>query len=151
VENVDGAFDASPGHSCDVTAREVADGLWLACQQMRAERLARGSADEPAGDADPPPPARDRPSVERRIPMVSGRRAEPKPDAWPVELPSTTIAPPSPWRNGHTGDMPARAPAAPLRPERPKRDIGLARALGPLKRTVPSPVPELPALITIQL
>jgi tetratricopeptide (TPR) repeat protein len=138
VENVDGAFDASPGHSCDVTAREVADGLWLACQQMRAERLARGSADEPAVDADPPPPARDRPSVERRIPMVSGRRAEPKPDAWPVELPSTTIAPPSPWRNGHTGDMPARAPAAPLRPERPKRDIGLARALGPLKRTVPS-------------
>ena len=56
-------------------------------------------------------------------------------DAAPVELLSTTITPPAAPRNADPFQPGATEP---WRDERPRRDMALARALGPLKQTTPS-------------
>ncbi|MBL1100682.1 SAV_2336 N-terminal domain-related protein [Streptomyces coffeae] len=128
----------------DLTARELAELLWLAEEVRAARQPAAEPVDPPPGE--PPAP----PAPPPAPPPVAGEPSEePTEDVTPDEEPAEPLRPSatplhSPAASGSTGGSEngggAKATPLPLRqPSALPHRLELARALRPLKRRVPAP------------
>lgn len=113
------------GRLGDLTAREVADGLWLACQRRRAMQAAQldPATTSPSATGERVPPGE--PPQTATVELPDGRARSPQPDTDLAETEQTVAFPVVRAVDRSEGDG-------------ARLDLPLGRALGPLRQAVGS-------------